>query len=505
MFRLQKNEELDEKKLTEFLVKHTKEIVYRYRRLQDAYMTDYPIFHQDPKPKWKPDNRIAVNFAKYIVDTMNGFFIGNPIKITSDDEKVNAFVEMLDQYNDQDDNNAELSKLCDIFGKGYEMYYTDEESNICITYVSPMEAFMIYDDSVLERPRYFVHKYLDSNNVLHGSVSDDTRVRYFTVKGKLTFDDDKETEHGFDGVPATEYRENEEELGLFEPVLSMIDAYNKAISEKANDVDYFADAYMKILGALLDDKALKHIRDNRIINFPGNYNGGDLEVDFLQKPNGDTTQENLIDRLEKLIFQISMVANISDENFGTSSGIALKYKLQAMSNLAKTKERKFTSGMNRRYKLIFSHPRSGMKKDDWIKLHYQFTPNLPANLLDESEIAGNLSGITSRETQLKVLSVVDNVDEELHRIEEEQDVEGYQTDYPTNRTVMQDETEVTDLGGAITEVQGKALNGAQTQSLIAIMSQYSAGSLTEGQAINLISTAIGISKDEARSILNGEL
>ena len=55
------------------------------------------------------------------------------------------------------------------------------------------------------------------------------------------------------------------------------------------------------------------------------------------------------------------------------------------------------------------------------------------------------------------------------------------------------------------EVQGKSLNGAQTQSLIAIMSQFSAGSLTKGQAINLISTAIGISKEEARSILNGEL
>ncbi|MFR9064202.1 MAG: hypothetical protein ACLVJO_10845 [[Clostridium] scindens] len=44
MFRLPKDEELDEKKPTEFLVKHTKEVVYRYRRLQDAYMTDYPIF-----------------------------------------------------------------------------------------------------------------------------------------------------------------------------------------------------------------------------------------------------------------------------------------------------------------------------------------------------------------------------------------------------------------------------------------------------------------------------
>ncbi|MFR9064201.1 MAG: phage portal protein [[Clostridium] scindens] len=138
-----------------------------------------PHILQEPKPKWKPDNRIAVNFAKYIVDTMNGFFIGIPIKITSDDEKVNEYVEMLDQYNDQDDNNAELSKLCDIFGKGYEMYYTDEESNICITYVSPMEAFMIYDDSVLERPRYFVRTYKDSDNVLHGSVSDDTYAVFY--------------------------------------------------------------------------------------------------------------------------------------------------------------------------------------------------------------------------------------------------------------------------------------------------------------------------------------
>ena len=54
-------------------------------------------------------------------------------------------------------------------------------------------------------------------------------------------------------------------------------------------------------------------------------------------------------------------------------------------------------------------------------------------------------------------------------------------------------------------MQGTTLNGAQTQSLIAIMSQYSAQELTEGQAIKLISTAIGISKDEARKILNGDV
>jgi len=56
-----------------------------------------------------------------------------------------------------------------------------------------------------------------------------------------------------------------------------------------------------------------------------------------------------------------------------------------------------------------------------------------------------------------------------------------------------------------TEVIGKALNGAQTQSLIAIMAQYASKAITEGQAVNLIAAAIGIGKDGARKLLNGEI
>lgn len=418
IYRISPDEELTDAKLSRFIARHAAESTFRYKQLQDAYETDFPIFHENPKPEWKPDNRIAVNFAKYIVDTMNGYFIGNPIKITVDggEETIEKYIEFLDQYNDQDDNNAELSKICSIYGKGYEMYYNDEEGNVGIVYLDPTEAFMIYDDSVLKRERYFVRLYRDEDNVLHGSVSDQEKVRWFTIKGKIVWNEQEQL-HYFNGVPATEYRENKECQGIFEPVMSIINAFNKAISEKANDVDYFADAYLKIIGTLLDEDELKHIRSDRVINFDGD--GESVIVDFLQKPNGDTTQENLLDRLQNLIFLIAMVANISDENFGTSSGIAMAYKLQGMSNLRKTKERKFTSGMNRRYKLIFSNPGNAMKKDDWVKLHYKFTPNVPANLLEESQIAQNLSGVVSQETQLGVLSVVDNPKAEIERIDKE--------------------------------------------------------------------------------------
>jgi SPP1 family phage portal protein len=419
----------------------------------DAYMTRYPIFGLPPKPEYKPDKRIAVNFAKYITDTMNGFFIGIPIKVMCDEDKAVAdYVEFLDQYNDQDDNNAELSKMCSIYGKAYEMYYVDDLGNIGITYLSPEEAFMIYDDSILERPRYFCRVYKDADDIVYVSVSDDTRVRYLSMEGGLHWLPGEEKNHGFEGVPATEYRENEEEISIFEPVLTMINEYNEAVSEKANDVAYFADAYLKVLGAKVLPDNLQQIRDNRIINFEGLLDNGQLEVDFLQKPDGDTSQEHLLDRLEKLIFQISMVANISDENFGSSSGIALKYKLQAMSNLALTKQRKFTSGMNRRYMLIFSNPVSGMKKDDWVKLTYQFTQNIPSNLLEESQIAGNLAGIVSQQTQLSVLSCVDNVQQEIEQIKQDEE-EGITDGFPTNRTVEVEDVVLDETAGT-TEANG---------------------------------------------------
>ena len=90
-----------------------------------------------------------------------------------------------------------------------------------------------------------------------------------------------------------------------------------------------------------------------------------------------------------------------------------------MQNLATFKALKFQSAMNRRYKLIFSNPLSGMRGDDWVKIDYHFTMNYPANLGDEAETAKNLEGITSKETQLKTLSVVDDPKAELEKIKAE--------------------------------------------------------------------------------------
>lgn len=420
IFRMPAGEELTIEKLSEFITEAKKMNEDRFQGLKDAYRSQYPILTQEEKPKYKPDNRLVVNFAKYIVDTFNGFFIGNPIKTTCDEPKIAEFVEFVESYNDQDDNNAELAKLTSVYGRAYEMYFVDDDGNLGITYLDPTQSFMIYDDGILEKPLFFVHWYVGSDDVERGSVSDAQNVYYFAAPDGEYVWQDKPVIHGFAGVPATEFIENDERIGIFEPCLTLINEYNKALSEKANDVDYFADAYMKILGPKLEEADLKALRDQRIINLEGQLDGT-LVVEFMEKPNADTTQENLLNKLERLIYQISMVPNLNDEAFGTASGIAMQYKLLNTTNLFKAKQRKFESGMNRRWKIIFSNVliHSKVAPDDWAKLRYRFTPNVPANALEEAQTAAQLTGLVSHRTQLEMLSMVNNVDQELDRIESE--------------------------------------------------------------------------------------
>ena len=110
IFRIADGVELTAEELWKYIKKNDVEVSEHYEKLKNAYNTDYDIFHMPNKPTWKPDNRIAVNFAKYIVDTLNGFFIGIPIKVDAKDETVSDYVNYLDQYNDQDDNNVNCQR-----------------------------------------------------------------------------------------------------------------------------------------------------------------------------------------------------------------------------------------------------------------------------------------------------------------------------------------------------------------------------------------------------------
>ncbi len=406
--------------LAEGYIRQHEERFPRYIYLENLYKGFHDVYKQPEKPDWKPDNRLAVNFPRYITDTFLGFGYGVPIKKSHPDDTIGQAINDFERENEITDHEYELARKCCIYGHAFEYLYQDEEAKTKMTICTPMELFVVYDDTVKNRAlfavRYGYHSTeTDQPGQRYGEIL--TREEIIPFEGSTA---GEPMENPYGRLPCVEWMLNEDRMGLYEGVSGLVEAYNHTLGEKANDVDAFAEAYLAVLGAELDEDGIYKIRDNRVINLYGTDDAKDILVQFLQKPTADGTQENLLNRLETLIYQTSMVANISDESFGSAaSGVALAYKLQAMSNLALTFDRKIEKSLRKRYKLFCSLPTNVPDRDAWRDVDIRTTRNLPKNVAEEAQTAAQLEGIVSKETQLSVLSIVPDVKKELERMEQE--------------------------------------------------------------------------------------
>lgn len=413
-----KDEAITNEVVTKFMEKHRLEVA-RYKYLKNMYRGIMAIDDEPTKDPWKPDNRLAVNFTKYIVDTFTGYFNGIPVKKTHMDKEILSKLQEFDNLNDMEDEESELAKMACIYGRAFELLYQDEETQTNVIYNNPENMFMVYDDTIKQEPLFAVRYGYDDDYKLYGEVY--TKETTYALNGTMGFYNmTEQAPNPFDDLPVVEFYFNEERMSIFESVISLVNAFNKAISEKANDVDYFSDQYLAFLGAAVEEEDLKNIRSNRVINYYADGEGKNVDVKFLEKPDSDSQTENLLDRLTKLIFQTTMVANISDESFGSSSGISLAYKLQAMSNLALSFQRKFQSSLNSRYKLYCELSTNVSNKDAWKDIEYTFTRNEPKDIKEQAETASILKGITSEETALSVISVIPDVQAEMEKIKKEE-------------------------------------------------------------------------------------
>lgn len=413
-----KDEPITVEVVNKFMEKHKLEVA-RYEYLKNMYLGIMDIDDEPKKDSWKPDNRLAVNFTKYIVDTFTGYFNGIPVKKTHKDKEILTKLQEFDNLNDMEDEESELAKMACIYGRAFELLYQDEDTQTNVVYNSPENMFMVYDDTVKQEPLFAVRYGVDEDKKLHGEVY--TLLETIKISGEndeVSFGE--KTYNPYPDLPVVEFYFNEERMSIFESVISLVNAFNKAISEKANDVDYFSDQYLAFLGAAVEEEDLKNVRSNRVINYYADGEGENVDVKFLEKPDSDSQTENLLDRLTKLIFQTTMVANISDESFGSSSGVSLAYKLQAMSNLALSFQRKFQSSLNSRYKLFCELSTNVSNKDTWKDIEYTFTRNEPKDIKEQAETANILKGITSEETALSVISVIPDVQAEMDKIKKEE-------------------------------------------------------------------------------------
>lgn len=420
---------ISSKLLFSCIKEHRVEVEARLNKLNEYYDGKHKILDRTFKNKSIPNNKIVCNHAEYISDIATGYVFGVPITYSGDGSKeLNAnFTEI-----DEDSHNNELALDLSIFGRAYEYLYmnNDEKSRVELAVLSPLNTFLVVDNTVKEKPMFAVHYY--PNITLENMIKNYT-VEVYTETEKLiyeisTLDSDSSIvteidleEHFFKGVPIIEYSNNKKSRGDFEGVIPLIDAYNKLQSDRVNDKEQLVDAFLIVVGQSLGDtndevtETVRLLKEEKIIELD---EGGDAK--WLVKSLSEDQVEILKKSLKDDIHEFSKVPCLTDENFvGNSSGVAMKYKLLGFEQLGRTKERYFKRGLRERLKLIENLENARLNNIKLEDIDISMKRSLPVDNELLAKIATETEGFLSWETRIKNYDPEIDIDEERKRLLDE--------------------------------------------------------------------------------------
>lgn len=435
MFRFRIEECYDETFLTKLVDKFLSREVPAFLKLKEYYAVKTAILTRT-MDEGKPNNRIAHGFARYISNMATSYFIGKPIKYVAEDKEYQELLKKELGNNYIGTVNYEASKEASKKGIAFLLLFLDEGGTLRIKKCDAETVIPIYSPKLgefLEGAVRIWDEYDIDGNLLSqwAALYDKKEIRTFkrTGPGSMFHLEDVEI-HMFDDIPVIVIWNNEEACGDYEPHIPLIDGYDRAQSDTSNDMDYFSDAYLCISGAgeLMEEigtgeeeeerKKAADLRKNRIL-----FLDEKGQAQWLVKNTSDASSENFKDRLYRDLFLLAQVPALSDESFaGNLTGVAIRYKLIGLEELAVMKQSKFEAAQKKLVKLVTDYINLKYNKDfDPETVQQKYERNFIAN--DEETIANvkNLEGIVSRDTQLQMLpsKIVPDSGAEMEKIRTE--------------------------------------------------------------------------------------
>lgn len=391
----------------------------RLRRLKGYYDGHHAILLES-KEAGKPQNKVVNNFCKNITDTTVGYFMGTPVSYSSDDAELIEDIKQINDYNDEQFVNSRLSKDLSVYGVACELLYFDGDRKIRFCPCDVKSVIPVFSSSI-DRELVAAIRLVcsEDDSSLEIEVYDEKELTLYSLnRASGQISKKGSTPHYFGQVPINFYFNNSEASGDFEPVISLVDAYNKLQSESVNDFELFADSYLAITGMGGTQKEdIERLRENRVLLLD---EGGHAE--WLTKNVNDTYIENLKSRISSDIYRFSGSVDMTDDTIGQSaSGIAIKYRLLNFENRVSVTERFFKKALMRRYEMICELLNTMGAGYDWRKIRITFSRNIPENPVDSADYAQKMSGVVSQKTLLESLPIVTDVDGEIERIRKEQE------------------------------------------------------------------------------------
>lgn len=422
---------MDKELILDVIEWHINEDLPRLRALHGYYKGGHEILNRPERPD-KPNNRLVASHPTKIVDTATAYFIGQPITMLDDDLDVQEELNNTLKENTFDDTLLEIAKECSICGKSGMLIYQNEQSETKIMRIPATECVRIVDRQNLKEATARVYQYYvrddkgNKHEYIAVEIYTDTTIDYYTLaNGKLTPDtryENSSLTHVFGACPLIIFENNEELLGDFERVITLIDAYDKLMSDTSNEHEAYRNAYLMLKNLMMDTESAQAIQQGGTIEV-----GEDGDAKFITKTIQDTAITAHLDRLQNDIHNFTDVPNMSDESFaGNSSGVALKYKLMGLENKCIIKESKFKKALVQFCKCLNPVIKLKIGKEINIGLlKIQFVRNMPQNLTELADLVVKLDGIVDKETLLSLLPFIENPQVILEKLEEETELFGF--------------------------------------------------------------------------------
>jgi SPP1 family phage portal protein len=432
----------------------------------------------------------------------------------------------LDEYfNNNEDFTASLSELltnCTSKGFGYMFAYKNEDDILCFQSADTLNVVEVKPSDTEDNREYVIYYYDEYNSkrdksTRHIRVWDDQTVSFYVQQENSEVVFEKSQPHNlysrgkkvfsknFGFIPFFRLDNNKKQVSDLALVKELIDDYDLMASSLSNNlIDFDMPLYaIKGYESTDLDELQTNLKTKKII---GLDDEGGVDVKTVDVPY--QARQIKLELDEKNIYRFGMGLNINGlKDTSATTNIAIKAAYSLLDLKCSKLEIRLKQFLRSIAKPVLEEinekENTGYKLSD---IRFEFKHEIMSNALENSQIEQNKAN--AKQTEINILlSLADDFDDEtrIRKICEVLDVEYDEVKDRLPKSATEDIANAEaalDVQAEVEETTGKALNGAQTASLLSIIAQYKAKTLTADEAVSIISISIGISEERARKLLH---
>jgi SPP1 family phage portal protein len=350
--------------------------IHNLNRIRIEYLWNYykgnqPVYNRIKEIREEINNKVCENRAFEIVSWKDGYFLEEPIQYvaTGVDDNLDALNTLNDWMRDADKETADLELVnwLHICGVAYRITNSTKkerepkEAPFYTYSLDPRDTFVVYSSRIVGNPPIMCCKYTvtEDGEAIYSCY---TPTMYYELTGNgeianAELNITKSEPNMLKALPIVEYIANPARLGVFETVLSLLDAINEVDSDRVDAVDQFVQAIMLFHNVDVDEDTLKMVKELGALAYADINDNRKGEVKYITAELNQSQTQTLIDHMYQAVLQIVGMPSQGDGNSSDSSNngaVTMKNGWQSAETRAKAMGRLFKKSEKQFLKLVMT-------------------------------------------------------------------------------------------------------------------------------------------------------